>query len=243
MRSSWSKLYRRRLGRCSLAPPTRRRSNVEPIGENGKPRELRLEQRHAANEGKRPNTSPQREQPRYVVEARKQGDIGNNVGEKEETKKRGGGNSRRSSFFRHPPQGPGGGLRTFHAPLLLSANFVARSHFHTRDQQRSAVSLLTGRAFCPLEVPMSSGSSLSRRSWWSGSDAWQGWNESTTTELVASEPVPDERVTKALHWVQTTVLSQTRSKRTHTERAATISKGNAAYAAVEAEAAYNEAIQ
>ena len=120
---------------------------------------------------------------------------------------------------------------------LLSATVVSRSHYHMLDQQRSAVSLLTGRALCHLEAPMSSGSSSS---WWVGwSGTYQGWSDDSPSEPVAHEPASDERVTNALHRVQdllqqTRVLSHRRSKKTHTELAAERSRGNAAYAAMEA---------
>ena len=113
--------------------------------------------------------------------------------------------------------------------------------------------------FCSVEAPQSSGSSSS---WWEGwSGTYHGWSASTEP---VPEPALDERVTNAVHRVQdllqqTTVLSQRRSTKTHTERAVTISRGSAAYAAMEAatrarerqeeakrldaEAAYNEAIQ
>ena len=54
----------------------------------------------------------------------------------------------------------------------------------------SAYSLETLALFTiPSFATVSSGSSLSRWSWWSGSDAWQGWAESATTEPAAPEPV------------------------------------------------------
>ena len=87
--------------------------------------------------------------------------------------------------------------------------------------------------FCLLEAPMSSGSTLSwRRMEWHH----HGWSDHPSPEPAASEPASDERVTNALHRVQdllqqTTVLSP---KKTPTERAVTISKGNAAHAAMEA---------
>ena len=88
---------------------------------------------------------------------------------------------------------------------------------------------------CSVEAPQSSGSSSS---WWEGwSDTYHGWSASTAS--VVPQPALDERVTNAPRRVQdllqqTTVLSQRRSTKTHTERAVTISRGSAAYAAMEA---------
>ena len=84
---------------------------------------------------------------------------------------------------------------------------------------------------------MSSGSSSSWLEGWSG--AHHGWSDYPSPEPAASEPALDERDTSALHNVQdllqqTTVLSERRSKKMLTEGGVSISKGNAAYAAMEA---------
>ena len=62
----------------------------------------------------------------------------------------------------------------------------------------------------------------------------RSYNYSTT-----SEPIPDERVTNALHMMQdhlqqTMFISQRRSQKTFTDQAASKTKGNAAFEAMEA---------
>ena len=143
--------------------------------------------------------SPQCEQLRNVVEVRKQGDSGNNVGEKEEMR-RGGGNFRRSFLLRRPSLGPGSGSRTLYGSPLPSANVVSSSHSHTWDQQRSAVSLLTGCAILSL------GSSHDQRQLpQSVVVVERDRDESAITERIAPA---DELFTNALNKVQD-LLQQT----------------------------------
>ena len=66
-----------------------------------------------------------------------------------------------------------------------------------------------------------------------------GWHDSSTPKPAPHEPASDELVMNAVHRLQdglqqTLVLSQRRSHTTFTERATSISKGNAAYAAMQA---------
>ena len=70
-------------------------------------------------------------------------------------------------------------------------------------------------------------------------DAWNGWGVSVITEPTTPEPTPDERITSAPrrvqdHLQQTVAISQRRSQKTHAEQTASRTKGNAAYAAMEA---------
>ena len=85
---------------------------------------------------------------------------------------------------------------------------------------------------------MSSGSSSSWWEEWSGT--YHGWHDSSTPEPVPHEPASDDLVMKD-RLQHTLVLSQRRSHKTFSERATSIFKGNAAYAAMEE--IYHDAIK
>ena len=117
---------------------------------------------------------------------------------------------------------------------ILGPDFAQATHSHQRYTA----------SFCPrvvlpclLVAPMSSGSSSSWLEGWSGT--YHGWRDTSAPEPAHHEPAPDELVLNSVHMLQdrlqqTLVLSQRRSHKTCTERATSISKGNAAYAAMEA---------
>ena len=82
-------------------------------------------------------------------------------------------------------------------------------------------------------------SSSSSSSWWEGwSGTCHGWDDTSPPEPALDEPTPDELVLNAVHRLQdrlqqTLVLTQ-RTHKTVAERETLVSKGNAAYAAMEA---------
>ena len=84
---------------------------------------------------------------------------------------------------------------------------------------------------------MSEGSSSS---WWEGwSGTYHGWQDSSSPDPTSTEQAPDEQVMNAVHRSQDRLqqmlaLTQRRSHKTGTERAMSVSKGNAAYVAMEA---------
>ena len=148
-----------------------------------KARALRLEQRHMLQLKETHKTahlsvyatSPKREQQRDVVEARKQGDNGNNVGERKKGCKE---EEETVVFFAAPPAagpwqwfsnplGPSTSvsqcrvkLALFHVGLATKRSIFARGPSHlslgSRHEQRAAPSVGGGGG---------------------GSDAWQGWDE------------------------------------------------------------------
>ena len=84
---------------------------------------------------------------------------------------------------------------------------------------------------------MSGGSSSD---WWEGwSGTYHGWQDSSSSDPTPTEQAPNEQVANAIHRLQDRLqqmlaMTQRRSHKTGTERAASTAKGNAAYAAMEA---------
>ena len=100
-----------------------------------------------------------------------------------------------------------------------SASFCPRAAFH-----------------CFPTAPLSGGSSSD---WWDGLEWRGGWHDSPSPFPTPTEQAPDEQVMNAVHRLQdqlqqTLALTRRRSHKTVTERATSVSKGNHAYAAMEA---------
>ena len=111
------------------------------------------------------------------------------------------------------------------------ASFVTNSH-----QRFSASFLPRDELRCSLVAPMSGGSSSD---WWDGWE-WRGaWTDSSSPDHTPVTQTTDEQTVNAVHRLrdrlkQMTDMTKRRSHKTETERATSTSKGNDAYAAMEA---------
>ena len=103
-------------------------------------------------------------------------------------------------------------------------------------QQRSASFCPRATTHCLPCVPMSGGSSTG---WWDGWE-WRGdWADSSPPDPTPTEQAPDEQVVNAVHKLQDRLqqiqtLTRRRAHKAGTEATTSVSKGNDAYAAMEA---------
>ena len=118
-----------------------------------------------------------------------------------------------------------------------SHTFITRTHSATRPHQQCSASFCPRAAFhCFPIAPMSGGNSSD---WWDGWE-WRGeWQDSSSPDPTPTEQDPEEQVVNAVHRLQDRLqqmlaLTKRRSHKTGTERATSVSKGNDAYAAMEA---------
>ena len=116
--------------------------------------------------------------------------------------------------------------------------FITRTHSATRPHQQGSASFCPRTApHCFPSAPMSEGSSSS---WWEGwSGTYHGWHDLSSPNPTSTEQAPDEQVMNTVHRLQDRLqkmqaLTQRRSHKTGSERATSVSKGNAAYDAMEA---------
>ena len=116
--------------------------------------------------------------------------------------------------------------------------FITRTHSVTWPHQQCSASFCPRAAsHCFPIAPMSEGSSSS---WWEGwSGTYHGWQDSSSPDSTPTEQATDEQVMNAVHRLQDRLqqmlaMTQRRSHKTGAERATSVSKGNAAYEAMEA---------
>ena len=120
--------------------------------------------------------------------------------------------------------------RSMHADFT-NASFVTNSH-----QRFSASFVPRDELRCSLVAPMSGGSSSD---WWDGWE-WRGaWTDSSSPDHTPVTQTTDEQTVNAVHKLrdrlkQMTDMTKKGSHKIETERATSTSKGNDAYAAMEA---------
>ena len=189
--------------------------------ESGESRELRFEQGDAEKNGKRPSDAPSP----CTCTVSKHRQLGNAfvVRPPGTTAKK----KKKVFLLRRPPQGPGSGpLDPPGSPTALS-QWSCRARTLTRGISNEASLFAHGPC---LLLPSRGGG---------GSDAWQGWDESASAERTAAEP-PQMSVSRMpctgckTSCIKRRFCRQGCQKKTHTERAVTISNFNAANAAMEA---------
>ena len=119
----------------------------------------------------------------------------------------------------------------------LLHTFFTRTHYVSLLHRQHSVALCPRAAFHGFPFASMSGGSSS--SWCDGWE-WRGeWQDSSSLDSTPTEQAPDEQAVNAVHKLQDRLqqmpaMTKKRSHKTGTERATSVSKGNDAYAAMEA---------
>ena len=120
---------------------------------------------------------------------------------------------------------------------ILHTSITRTSYSVTRPHQQCSASFCPRATFYCFPIALMSGGSSS--DWWDGWEWREEWQDSSSPNPMPTEQAPDEQVINAVHRLQDrlqqmTAMTKRRSHKTGTERATSISKGNDAYAAMEA---------